>query len=130
MIFTTYKDRYHDSWIPAYDTTHAYHSPNLYEWLLLQRKPEVVTALNEIPKKPTFFTTHPNPAVNSVTISYHGGTMKAMDITISDMAGVTVLHQSFRSGTFDISNLSPGVYVVRLSDSSGFFATNRLIKNR
>jgi hypothetical protein len=49
LIFTTYDDRYHDSWIPVYDTGHTYHEPNLYEWLLRQRRadPGVATTVND-----------------------------------------------------------------------------------
>ncbi|HEU4412394.1 MAG TPA: hypothetical protein VFS43_44540 [Polyangiaceae bacterium] len=37
-IFTVYPGVGHNSWDRAYNTGHTYHSPNLYEWLLAQRR--------------------------------------------------------------------------------------------
>ncbi|AKT38304.1 hypothetical protein [Chondromyces crocatus] len=37
-IFTIYPSVGHNSWSRAYSTGHAYHDPNLYEWLLRQRR--------------------------------------------------------------------------------------------
>lgn len=36
--FTIYPGVGHNSWDQAYDTGHTYHDPNLYEWLLRQRR--------------------------------------------------------------------------------------------
>ncbi|AUX48485.1 uncharacterized protein SOCE26_100230 [Sorangium cellulosum] len=37
-IFTIYPGVGHNSWDRAYNTGHTYHNPNLYEWLLRQRR--------------------------------------------------------------------------------------------
>lgn len=37
-IFTVYPNVGHNSWDRAYNTGHTYHDPNLYEWLLQQRR--------------------------------------------------------------------------------------------
>lgn len=38
--YTVYNQTGHDSWTKAYDPTHRYHSPNLYEWLLQHSLPK------------------------------------------------------------------------------------------
>ena len=130
LIFTTYEDRYHDSWIPAYDPSHDYHEPNLYEWLLLhtRREPQIITAVGEGRSAPLGFSIYPNPATSDIFVYYQGHPYSSPTITIRDITGTPIAETDYRSGWIDISGLTPGMYVLQMISPSGAIATERLIK--
>lgn len=129
MIFTTYPDRYHDSWIPAYDTAHTYHSPNLYEWLLLQKRSDIVTGLTD-DSKPAYsvFSIHPNPAQAQISISFNENHPAPATVSILSLKGELMLKAVQTSSLIDISHLPAGVYIVEVTTDHEVFAPARLIK--
>lgn len=128
MILTTYEDRYHDSWIPAYDTGHAYHDPNLYEWLLMHRRiPDPILSVDD-PLHDTF-SIHPNPSQEDLlSFSFNDQPLTHQTVTIWNATGECVLSNTDASGPVDVSGLRAGVYIVQLVGSNGTMATERLIK--
>jgi len=129
MIFTTYPDRYHDSWIPAYDTGHFYHSPNLYEWLLRHKRPDPVTRLtDDIKGVYPEFSIHPNPAQDHIFLSFGENPATPATISILSIRGELIMEVVDTSHPIDISPLPAGVYVVQVSTDSETFARSRLIK--
>jgi hypothetical protein len=132
MRFTTYEDRYHDAWIPGYNDTHAYHTPNLYEWLLMQKRavaePDPITrAHQDLPDDAPEFSIHPNPAWDHITFSYRGMDLPAR-INIKTVTGNLVKSVDNISGQIDISSMPCGVYIVQLETHSGNVARKRFIK--
>lgn len=71
-------------------------------------------------------TVYPNPAKNELTIEGAGA---GTSIMITDLLGKTVMSQVQKDSkaTFDISNLNPGIYIVRAVDESRT-ATTKIIK--
>lgn len=129
LIFTTYEDRYHDAWIPGYDPSHTYHNPNLYEWLLLHTRPEpgIVTAVEEQPPGHPF-SIHPNPARESIAVSYQGEQPAGSRITLRNVSGTLITEFTYDDASLNISFLNPGVYILQIVTPSGTIATERLIK--
>ena len=132
MIFTTYNDRYHDSWIPAYDPSHTYHNPNLYEWLLLQtRSPveEEVTSVNEeIISGEGSFTVYPNPSRSDVNFLFSETQIPGGNISVWDVTGKLVLRGENGAQSMDITGLNPGIYLVRFTTDSGTTCARHLVK--
>lgn len=129
MIFTTYEGRYHDSWIPAYDPTHTYHNPNVYEWLLTKTRPgleEDVTAAEEIIDSENSISLYPNPGGDILTIDPDGEQIPE-DISILNTNGdvILVFHNTL---TIDISELKGGVYMMRYRQLAGKYRTLRFVK--
>jgi hypothetical protein len=132
LIFTAYEDRYHDSWIPAYDPFSFYHTPNLYEWMLLQtREPEIVAGISDISKdKNVAFNIHPNPAREILNFSYSFLPGNSGAINILNLTGEVVLGTDRLQSQLDISQLSDGIYIVQLLENRTIVASRRLIKMR
>lgn len=128
LIFTTYEDRYHDAWIPGYDPSHDYHDPNVYEWLLMHRRPDpaLVTAVDEQPAGQPF-RIHPNPARESISLP-QGHQGEGSRITLLDVNGTLIKEVKQNITSLDISFLTPGVYILRFISLSGTISTERLIK--
>ncbi|MGC3947749.1 MAG: T9SS type A sorting domain-containing protein [Chryseolinea sp.] len=128
LIFTTYEDRYHDSWIPAYDTTNAYHSPNLYQWLLRQRRYQLdVTSVEEEKRKAV--SMQQNPIVgDKAFLEYADGNTQKGPITIWSVTGAKII--DLPEGTSEINTTSwkSGVYILQMVDASGVVTTERLVK--
>ena len=129
MIFTTYEGRYHDSWIPAYDTSHLYHTPNLYEWLLLQTRPEnPVTEVSGISNKVSgLFQIYPNPAKDHISLTIDPEGTRRSWISIRTLTGEVISEQA-TDNRIDITALPRGVYFVQLKNNGQIVATQRLIK--
>lgn len=130
MIFTTYEDWYHDAWIPAYDPSHTYHTPNLYEWLLLQRRegdaPPVVDGL--LQTQNPVFTIYPNPAQDYFYLSFSKQPLPPASVIIRGINGKEIREVSPGSQYIDASDLPSGIYLVQMTNSMGVKATQRLIK--
>ena len=129
MIFTTYEEdgKYHNAWIPAYDTSHKYHSPNVYEWLLRQRRVDGPVAI-ESEKHSQPALVYPNPARDQIYLTEAILSKPVAELSILDMAGREVRTIRAVQGKVDISNLHGGVYIISLKYASGISKTIRLIK--
>lgn len=132
LIFTTYEDRYHDSWIPAYSPDNAFHTPNLYEWLLLQSldtsADTVVTGLAD--HAPAAFSIYPNPAQDHIYLSFDQQSRTMRTINIWSLTGELMMKAEDAYHSIDISALHAGVYIVQLTSDAGTIATGRLVKMR
>jgi hypothetical protein len=129
MILTTYEEdgRYHNAWIPAYDTSHKYHDPNIYEWLLKQRRVDWPVAI-ENEDEPQFALIYPNPAQNEISFGEDLTSKPIDELSIFDMRGVEVTTIQDVHGKVDISNLQRGIYMISVRYTSGVSKTARLVK--
>ena len=128
MVFTTYESdgKYHDAWIPAYDTSHKYHDPNLYEWFLQHSRVDVPVAIESNDYKSSPLTVYPNPSENEIFISTD--LLENTHLTILDMAGKIVTKIETADRQVDISQLQRGAYIIQVKNSAGRCETARLIK--
>jgi len=69
---------------------------------------------------------YPNPAKDKITIE-NFDVFNSNLIEICDISGRVALNQTLQNSTIDISNLVPGVYIVKVSTASGIFIS-KLIK--
>jgi PKD repeat protein len=85
----------------------------------------LMTGISKLNKN-TGLLVYPNPAKNELTIE---GASAGTSIMITDLLGKTVLYQvqTENKSTFDISNLSPGIYVVKAVGDT-HTATTKIIK--
>ena len=129
IVFTTYENdgKYHDAWIPAYDTSHKYHNPNLYEWFLQHSRVDVPVAIESNDYKSSPLTIYPNPSHNEIFLRNTDG-LETTHITIFDMAGKIVSKLETADQQVDISQLQRGAYIIQVKNSAGIFETTRLIK--
>lgn len=68
---------------------------------------------------------YPNPAVNQVQIDSDGGMIS--EVLFLDLSGSVVKHTQLNgANTVDISNLSPGVYMLKLQTIDGAQITSKL----
>lgn len=125
LTFTTYEDRYHDSWIPAYDTTHTYHSPNLYEWLLRQRRQQVVTHVETTHDKA--FSVYPNPLRGDRLFVEYDEEEVSRTITILN-AGGSKVSELVNSTEVDTSAWPAGIYTIHMIDQKGKVTAHRVAK--
>lgn len=73
------------------------------------------------------FTVYPNPAKDIVNINFdENSTCNSIEIYAID--GRLVKSQNFNFSTIDISNLNPGVYVMKLRMSDGKEFSERIVK--
>jgi hypothetical protein len=116
LIFTTYADRYHDSWIPAYDPFHNYQDPNLYEWLLRQRR--VTTTVEEPTSLATaesgHFSLYPNPASDFIWIEWKGNDDFPVKIKMFDTLGRIKFETDEKLDRLDVSGFSSGIYLLKI----------------
>lgn len=131
LHFTTYPDRYHDSWIPAYDASGAIHSPNLYEWFLTQKRrpPDPIDPVTSVHQGSAShsYSVHPNPALNKISIQFLNESPCAWSIAIAASSGQVVLERGARN-IIDISTLPAGVYLIRLTSCDNTTVTRRFVK--
>jgi hypothetical protein len=131
MIFTTYSGRYHDAWIPAYEPSHEYHNPNLYEWFLQKTRTPVdedVTAVVEEGVNKNVISIYPNPCINELVLAVDGEAERPKEIRIFDLTGNVVMIAEDKPERLDLSPLSAGVYVIRYTDRSGSSHAERFVK--
>lgn len=86
-----------------------------------------VTNTTSTPKiHPQSFSFYPNPAQDVI----HFSMSDVENISISDVRGIRILNivPNDFDQSFDISNLSPGMYFISASDIRGYCYTNRFIK--
>src|SRR5690606_27961782 len=112
--------RYHDSWIPAYSPDNAFHTPNLYEWLLLQSldtdEDTLVTGLSD--EERVRFSIYPNPAQDHIYVSYDEQPWGIATINIWSMTGNLIMQVADASHPIDISALPMEIYTVQLTSNT------------
>lgn len=132
MVFTTYADRYHDAWIPAYDPSNSIHSPNIYEWLLTQKRtapdpPDPTTSLSAN-VEPSGFTMYPNPAVDEIILSVPNTSQPLSDVQILSPTGERV--RRYRTtNKIEIRDLPAGLYILQ-AEVGGIQVRRRFIKGK
>ena len=123
LMFTTYKGRYHDSWIPAYLPSHDFHEPNLYEWLLKYTLDQPTST-----NKPTLnsVSIYPNPVRDHLYVNIDERSIGS--ISIRHISGVVVKKPNEK--LIDVSDLIPGVYIIEVCDHTGTLGREKIIKVR
>jgi poly(3-hydroxybutyrate) depolymerase len=131
MIFTTYDNvdgQYHDAWIPAYDPSHKYHNPNLYEWLLLHTRPEVTVGIDASEKPAAPVSIYQT----SGKIDFHleGDPSNIYSLTIFDVSGkrLSEIKPVHNQKKITIYDLQRGIYLVNIRTLTGQSTTTRFIK--
>jgi len=82
----------------------------------------------------TGITTFPNPAIQSLNISFTNSKAGAISISINDMRGVVVKKQTenissgIASLNIDINNLASGTYIAVLTNAEGVLVQQKFIK--
>jgi hypothetical protein len=73
---------------------------------------------------------YPNPTTDQFTVELSSQSLSKSQIEIIDITGRIVIAQDFstRSSNVDISQLSAGEYIVRITDDQGFLVT-KILKN-
>ena len=131
MIFTTYSGRYHDAWIPAYEPSHEYHNPNLYEWFLQKTRTPIdedVTAAEEESANWNLVSLYPNPCNNEIVLGVEVEAKRPNEILIFNLTGSVVFITNDKPERIDVSHLSAGVYVIRYTDRVGSIHSERFVK--
>ena len=113
--WTSYPGVGHNAWDRAYTTTHTYHNPNLYEWLLTKSKSNLPVA-NAGSDKSIVLPTNSVSLVGSGTDS--GG---ISSYSWQKITGGAATITNATSSTATVSGLVEGVYTFRLTvtDNSG-----------
>jgi hypothetical protein len=82
------------------------------------------------------FQVYPNPAKNHVFVEWSETTEdEPIEIILSNLYGKTIRHETgietFNSpkAQFDLSGISPGVYLVSISNGKNIVATSKIVKN-
>jgi hypothetical protein len=86
-----------------------------------------IVSINQINKQE--FVVYPNPAQNTVTVSFDGSTSINLTCNILTLEGKIVHTQKLMNSvsTIDISNLSNGMYFYELKDSNGLSTVGKLL---
>ena len=72
------------------------------------------------------FEVYPNPASEILNISYLGtGLIK--QVSLMNVSGRTLLHSSLTRGQLDVSQLPPGVYLLRVQVDRGIYSTKIVV---
>ena len=129
LIFTAYSDRYHDSWIPAYDPSEG-DSLNLYQWLLTKtrQRPDPASPVTSVARTETetAWLIYPNPAMDEISFSSHDVSSGAFGVEILSATGQVVMEQKTTS-KIDIRGLPAGLYILR-AEVGGMPITRRFVK--
>lgn len=93
-------------------------------------KPKKITAVINHGGQDNSVKIYPNPATDQLTVELRSQSLSKSQIEIIDITGRIVIAQDFstRSSNVDISQLSAGEYIVRITDDQGFFVT-KILKN-
>lgn len=96
----------------------------------VQPKKVVTTAVINHGGQDNSVKIYPNPATDQVTVELSSQSVSKSQIEIIDITGRIVIAQDFstRSSNVDISQLSAGEYIVRITDDQGFLVT-KILKN-
>ena len=129
-LLTSYETGGHVIWGRAWDTTHKYQSPNVWEWILKQKKTTTSTApaVNEAPVANAGSNKSITLPTNSVTLSGSA----TDDGTIASYAWTKVSGPSYGTITYptkastSVTGLVAGTYVYRLTvkDNAGVADTD------
>jgi hypothetical protein len=120
-IMTTYPGVAHDAWEKAYDPSHTYHNPNVYDWIMSYTN--TLTAGNGIPVANAGSDKVVASSATMVTLT---GSATDKEGSISSyswtkMSGPAATLSGNSSSTLTLSGLSAGTYVFRLqaTDAAG-----------
>jgi hypothetical protein len=92
--------------------------------------PPIPVGLNHY-EKPNSIRVFPNPAQNTITVSFPGNQLVNTDLEITTALGQTVLTKTISSNEqIDISNLSNGLYFIHLKGNSLNVSSQKLIISR
>ena len=106
------------------DTTHIYgiSESNIYRWTQPPPEPDVVTGVDEESHRE--LSVYPNPTVGRLRVV---SPSQVEGIAVIDLHGILLQTYEARTEELDLSDLSPGMYLVRVKRSSGV-QVNKIIK--
>ena len=89
-------------------------------------------SVNNISKNPSLFTVYPNPATTELTIELTTQEIENASMFLLDLSGKIVRNQTTTvsgtsTSTMDISSLSAGVYVLKITTANGSI-TKKVVK--
>ncbi len=125
MKFTTYEGVGHNSWWMTYLTNNSWHTPNLYEWLLMQRRssgglPTADAGTDKTIQLPVNMVTLPGSGTDTdgSIVSYNWTKVSGPSATLTN-AGTSEL---------TATNLLAGTYIFQLTvtDNDGNTATDQV----
>jgi len=90
--------------------------------------PTITTNINEA-SSPVQFSIYPNPASETININ-SAGSFQSVDVF--NLTGQLVRSENFKTATnatIDVSDVVPGIYMVRLTSASGAVSQQKLIVN-
>jgi hypothetical protein len=90
----------------------------------------VAVGLETVNKQKMLWDVSPNPAHHTLQLNIHEKMPEALQCQIVDVKGQLVLHKSISAltTTLDIASLPSGVYFVQLLSGSGYYATQKIVK--
>jgi poly(3-hydroxybutyrate) depolymerase len=130
LIFTSYEDegKYHDAWIPAYDTSNKFHQPNLYEWLLMHSKPDIVVGTEYVEERSKILF-YPNPVSNEIVLNSNDNAGSPSRLTLFDVAGRQIKQFESPAGSrLNVSDIQRGAYFILVEYANGRTETVRIVK--
>ena len=78
------------------------------------------------------FKLYPNPANNLINLSYEFGNGVSYEVACFDINGKQVLNTSWINNStmkqIDISNLTPGVYLLKIVSGNDIIHTEKVVK--
>ncbi len=89
---------------------------------------EITTATREVLLTDEFVGLYPNPVKNVLQVEVNMPLRKIIGYQVVNLTGQVVAVQSFSAGDVDVSNLSPGVYVLKVQTTEGVLAA-QFVKN-
>jgi len=103
------------------------YSLTIIESALLDIKSEQYTSIPGTNRSVFGMTIYPNPVKDILVVELIGS--KAI-FTLSDLLGETILSNTLTNGksTINLSDLTPGYYIYRYTDETGYSAAGKLIK--
>lgn len=84
------------------------------------------TALGTVELGSNKLAVYPNPATSEVNITLEGAKVAAVEV--ADVTGRVVSSQAVKNGKVNVSNLSSGVYFLRVKDDKGVIRIHKFIK--
>ena len=121
------------NWFDAYTSTPESLGTTIllsaYQYRVFTNKATSLS-VSEIPHNPVHFVIYPNPALNGqVTIKIDASTDKS-SMKLYDLSGRKVLETLLSSSStiLDVSSLKRGMYIVRVTNTSGIYSQKLMIE--
>jgi hypothetical protein len=108
------------------DSAYNYLDDDNYGWQLMKKKEFHYSGMQTVPVKTQIAISgvevYPNPAVNTLRIFIDDPNIEKMDFKVYDLRGKVVLTRgNYQGNSLDVSNLTPGMYLIEMqADNTRF----------